>query len=712
MTEARRGAPPRAPTIRRRDAGPGQGRSRRGVQGSGEGGGGGVAAGGARVQAGGGRGVAAVVLVAWAGVRGGGPQRVVPRARGGRERDGGPAVEVRVVAGEEYRPRGNEVWGSLKKNRKPKESMAVMFGLCIGGHLSAAKSFFESGSGVGVSIDSTGLVWDKRPDSEHMQDARAGNFGEFGLLPRICEAGHLEMLQWVTGAFGIKESWQMFAPLRAALRGGSLEITKWILAKFVGLEQKLHQREFSRIALDLAMACASGKDPHLTRWLMEQFSFLSENDSSVSAVCDILLNQVLCNKGSTLELCQWMTNHLSLYSSRLYFHVTLINTEIRHWATTNFPKRLIYGNLRTFCRVGTEVQFAEWLVSEGKATPTTQDFVASCCNQYGNLELTKWASSKVVLSPDDLKQGLLSALSHSNIRIANWLEQTYSVMKMINSQGSGAVSKAFVEILKSKNSGEDTVDGIEWFVGRLTAAVELDKYTALEQLDQAATKMRPKLTLYIIKSFRILLSICASSDTTTKGGLLAKLLKCVAQWSLSAVKELTSLLPFSVEDVAQALSSDSVVFLCSDAVRWLVETYHLTSSHIKANHNVVLYQLILSNKKGCAEWLIDSFGICLDDVVDMFMKWLKVDPIIKLHVSTWRMIISKFPEMDCDTAWKIMRRLANMASIAEYTLKWYHVEENSDTEQTLLHNLSKCYLAKTSNEFQLWKADKTDRHLG
>ncbi|KAH3765095.1 hypothetical protein Pelo_3042 [Pelomyxa schiedti] len=564
---------------------------------------------------------------------------------------------------------GRATGGSLKKNRKPKESMAVMFGLCIGGHLSAAKSFFESGSGVGVSIDSTGLVWDKRPDSEHMQDARAGHFGEFNLVSDICSSGHLEMLQWVTGAFGIKESWQMFMPLRAALSAGHLDVVNWILANFVGLEQKLHRSDFSKVALGLAMACASGKAPHLTKWLLEQLSFQMKDSSSVK----FLFNHVVWNKGSTLELCQWMKNHLSLYSPLSFLNITRIeNPEIWNWAATNFPEARKYSNLTYFCHEGRDVQFAEWFVSEWKATPTTQDFIESCRNKGGHLELTKWASSKVALSPEHLKRGLLSALSNNNIRIANWLEETYSVMSMINSQVSSGVAKAFGKLFKRTHSiGEDNVDGIEWFVGRLTAAFQLDNDSAWKVLDQAATAKRPKLILYVIKYFHIESSVCASS--TNKPGrrsLLAKLLGCVAQWSLIAVKELTSLFSFSVEDVAQALSSDGFAYLCSDAVRWLVETYHLTSSHIKANHNVVLYKLILSNKKGCAEWLIDSFGICLDDVVHMFAKQMAGDSHLILHVSTWRMILNKFPELDGDTAWRMMWRLANnLMCIAECTLK-------------------------------------------
>ncbi|KAH3767713.1 hypothetical protein Pelo_411 [Pelomyxa schiedti] len=272
-------------------------------------------------------------------------------------------------------------------------------------------------------------------------------------------------------------------------------------------------------------------------------------------------------------------------------------------------------------------------------------------------------------------------------------------MKVINSQGPSGVAKALLKICQPPKHGEDKLDGIEWFVGRLTSSVALDNDSALKVLE-AATLKRPKAILFLLKWFHIPPSIWADSDNKE---LLGKLLQCVAQWSLSAVKELTSLLPFSAEDVARGLTSvPSVMYLCSDAVRWLVGQYNLTASHIKANHNVLLFQFILSNKKGCAEWLIDSFGISLIDVMSMFILWGTSDKEKLLHLSTWRMILNKFPGLDCDRAWRMMPEVCNMPCIAEYTLKRYGVEQHGVTEQMLL----KLILHRISDEFQLWCSDQ------
>ncbi|KAH3743709.1 hypothetical protein Pelo_14894 [Pelomyxa schiedti] len=590
--------------------------------------------------------------------------------------------------------------GTWKKSRRHKETMSVMFGLCIGGHLSAAKSFFESGDAVEPRpealvgrMNSPGLVWDRRPGSELMQDVKSGYFGEFRLLTRVCSSGNLEMLQWATSTFGINQPWEMLMPLRAALSGGHLEVAKWILTKFPGLTENLQQQESSEAALHLAMACGEGKDPQLVKWFLGQVPFPTDYLSA-----SLLFRPVLCNPRSTLELCQWMKSHLDPSSQTYVLPITGIkNREIRHWAATTFPEQLTNTSLSMFCHFGQDLDFATWLVSERKFRPTPNDFEPSCCNYGDNVEFPKWVSSQVHLSPEDHKRGLLSSLSRNNTRIANWLEETYSVMNGINSQGSSCVAKALLEICKVLTFGEEKLAGIEWFVARLTAA-ELDSDSALEVLDQAATAKRHKSILFIIKAFHIQPSNFVSNR---RRYLLAKLLQCVAQWSLSAVKELTSLLPFSSEDVAHALSSDRIVFLCSDVVRWLAEQYHLTASHIKANHNVVLYQLILSNKNSCAGWLIDYFGICLEEVVDMFMKWGQSNSHRRLYLSTWRMILNKFPELSCDTTWRIMPRVSNLPCIAEYTLGRYHIEE--EMAQRLLAELWRRCI-NVSDEFQLWKA--------
>ncbi|KAH3714272.1 hypothetical protein Pelo_19220 [Pelomyxa schiedti] len=126
----------------------------------------------------------------------------------------------------------------------------------------------------------------------------------------------------------------------------------------------------------------------------------------------------------------------------------------------------------------------------------------------------------------------------------------------------------------------------------------------------------------------------------------------------------------------------------------------------KANHSVVLYGLLVSNKKGCAEWLIDSFGICLDDVLSMFKKWGRSGSRQALSLSTWRMILNKFPELDCETAWKMIPVVRNIVWIAEYTLARYRVQKHGAIEQRLLNRLCTRCGENITNEFRLWKADR------
>ncbi|KAH3765090.1 hypothetical protein Pelo_3037 [Pelomyxa schiedti] len=596
------------------------------------------------------------------------------------------------------------------KSRQHKESLAVMFGLCIGGHLPAAKAFFESGTGqeetnteeVGILMGTRPpgrLTWDKRPGIGLMEDAEAGNFGEFHLLCDICESGYLEMLQWVTVSFGIKEPWQMVVPFAVALRNDHLEVAKWITDTFNLVSNILPSTGTTNwpIVVELTTHCAEGKNPNLVKWFLENFPCESEPASARN-----LLRDVLWNEHSTLELCKWLQKQLHVPNYRYIPISGIKNPEIRNWAIESFSVLLTEATLNTFCGYffSSDLSFAEWLISARHIRPTADTLHAACSNPADNPALVKWLSMKVDLSPAEFIQSLLSSLRMGNIRIANWLEETYSVMNIINSQGSSGVSKALLEICKHTERGiQEKLEGIEWFVGRLNAAVELDNDTALEVLDQAAASLRPKAILFIIKAFHIGPVIPGSS--IKKGGIL----QCVAQRTLNEVKELTSLISFSAEDVSHCLSMEGAC-LCSDTIRWLVENFNLAPGHIKANTNFLLFRLLMENKKGCAEWLIDSFKISLKEVLTIFARYGRQTTITgnkELHISTWRMLLNKFPQLECDSVWGMVPAVANVWCIARYTQNKYGGDRPAARELNKLAQLGMEYIpGRWSLEFQLW----------
>ncbi|KAH3766678.1 hypothetical protein Pelo_1439 [Pelomyxa schiedti] len=85
-------------------------------------------------------------------------------------------------------------------------------------------------------------------------------------------------------------------------------------------------------------------------------------------------------------------------------------------------------------------------------------------------------------------------------------------------------------------------------------------------------------------------------------------------------------------------------------------------------------------KINCMEWLIDSFGITLDEVIDMLQFWLlhmdtSYQDDFDFTLETWKMILHKFPRIDADVirSTSLMLVAVNSPSVAAFTMRKFGI---------------------------------------
>ncbi|KAH3745139.1 hypothetical protein Pelo_13459 [Pelomyxa schiedti] len=538
--------------------------------------------------------------------------------------------------------------GRARDNKK--ECVAVLRGLCGSGHLSMAKMLVEgncgrtpaagnvpadSSSGIGAATDRTdgtgrtgagicgelmqgagcwgGLAW-PTGDDDFMEDVRYS--GE--LLRKACKGGHLDAAKWVVSRFGIREPWQFIEPLDTALMNGHLELATWMMESF-NLSKLFLVPQASFI--DLVGACARGKRPDLVRWYLDNFPV--DEDAN-----DSLFISVLSNKNSSVELCEWLQTRLALEHTSEYILSFIKDSNIIKWALTLFPDAVNESWLNEYCGTVGDLHLAEWFILENNIPPSAKTFIAACGSIKENLSLVKWLSYRVTLTQQNLEDALKESISNNNASIADWLEEHYHIIDVIAS--SHRVHVVLLHICRGLFS--DKVDGLNWFLHHIETPIVDEHFlegivTALEECQRKALLLMTKVFYAQMQKFP---------------ELLLRVLSASLAGTLSQVKEFISdINTFTGNDVAQCLTSSRV--FSSKVIKWLVSQFNLDSTHIKHNHNALLYRVLSQGKRKCAEWILDSFDISFDEFMDMISNWCTISRFHNIDLQLWKMILRKFP---------------------------------------------------------------------
>ncbi|KAH3762706.1 hypothetical protein Pelo_5437 [Pelomyxa schiedti] len=354
--------------------------------------------------------------------------------------------------------------GEWRRQGWGKECMAVLTGLCAGGHLDSARGFVDEGAPWGsllwprsrsivvgtcdppptATATATrsgcgrGFVFYPLPTCYHEYDNDGGSGGDFpvagrlesefwghkgipALLDIVAERGHLDTLKWAFSRFGgTDESWFLLKRLLYAADEFQVDTVVW-LANTINAAERLASQMVSwwwgvpRRASDI-------------RRLMEMFPEwpLDASNMAWSAVnCKGPADEII-------SVCTWLTEWLP--SEEMDFTDSR-NCEVVKWALEGVNSSLLEPRLGSILQNVDDVQFAQWLLK--RATPTESDFKSVCTHRKDNADIAKLVCEKLPLRSKDLLDAIHIALANGNTRIAQLLEDLLIAITSMDQRSTG-----------------------------------------------------------------------------------------------------------------------------------------------------------------------------------------------------------------------------------------------------------------------------------
>ncbi|KAH3764035.1 hypothetical protein Pelo_4101 [Pelomyxa schiedti] len=613
---------------------------------------------------------------------------VASKARDRRAAEGDDVVVAAVQGGERERER---------ERIRAKEKVAVLTGLCCGGHLDAARAFVgtncERWVGVGVGVeegpsDEVPLLWASSPlgdtDVETRRERETGTVvppsvlycksafslenepflleefwsarGVFKLTEEVCAKGHLDVLKWILSSFfHIDQSNKiMLIPfLFEASRSGHIDILKWLVYTFDLM-----------IFFDSNLAAAyfqATNSVHDLKRFVESFPDWQPFFDGVKLAKSAGLFQGP-STDEIIEVCQWLKDHFSL--RRLDFinwdELSKLNTEVLKWALsdpTTSTELSEAWNLS--CYELSDVELAKWFIEEKGIAPDYCNFADACGSASDNLTFVEWLSKQVPTGSEELLMALKTALACQNYSISKWLEQRFI-------ETTGARPKlSLMDLTEFPRKPHE--DWLDWLFTHSSSCDIDHSETELAKLMAQSGHCSSPFQLHVAvstwKKFSLLSPI-------THHNLLLDLLGEVLPFgSLSQVKEVFSLGQFSHTEMQWFL--DHYRLKSSKVGKWLVrECTKLCFSDPLAAVTVknfpsacrLFVDSIRINKRGFTKWLFNTFHVTLKEV--LFELCRDQAPLRGVDLATWKLLLRLFPS---EINWELLITNPHLLAIARAT---------------------------------------------
>ncbi|KAH3722962.1 hypothetical protein Pelo_18331 [Pelomyxa schiedti] len=488
-----------------------------------------------------------------------------------------------------------------------KEAAWVLCGLCDSGNVEAARCVFGGGS-EGEEGKSAGgtfpwSLWDGYavPDWCRDVDPASPESSASGLRNDVlelvkaggatrgaCASANVESAKWLASALGIgadDSKWALLPFFKMGLLCGNMDVVKWVEGEF-DLAKKLSPL---RGQGELAVWCTTGDVPENVKCAMR-------------------------NERGTVGLCEYLRAQFPEEEINDYVLRSVKNASIGKWAISTAPVEPSQSTLNEMCQSIAEVDFVEWLITERHFTPTEDTFLSVCSTGKGGSSLPRWLSTRVKLGLAEIQSSLERALRWNNTAIANWLESTFGVMGAVNSDPE-APGAMLDQICKEFGDYKDGLDGLLWFLQHLTHPEQITATSVHKAITSALSYFRLNFVLHLLEVF----PNCKPQAGDTK--LLESLLSIFLRWGHAKLRKFATLFDcslFTREMVTRRMTGEPFRAFSTKSVKWAITQFHLEDIHIKRNHNSLLYSILLRKKTSCVEWLIDSFGITMDEVIEMF----------------------------------------------------------------------------------------------
>ncbi|KAH3723042.1 hypothetical protein Pelo_18254 [Pelomyxa schiedti] len=273
----------------------------------------------------------------------------------------------------------------------------------------------------------------------------------------IIMAGRVDSIRWLASTLEIAREdapWILPKfPLSVALRYGNMDVAACLFEE-VGFSNL----PSSTLEMEL-FCCADGKSPSKVKWCADKFSVTLREEN--------VIYQLLTNKHSTVEDCLWMedyTRHKRGVAPIIFKAIK--NVDIAKWVLS-ISREDSPDTVDELLQSVGDVSLAEWLVTEKHFEPTTHTFELACCTptKKGS-SLARWLSKRVTLSQSDILTSFTKALSQGNVEVAEWMEETFHVMDVANSNPESAGS-TITWMCREYPFLEDRDSGLRWFLQHL-----------------------------------------------------------------------------------------------------------------------------------------------------------------------------------------------------------------------------------------------------
>ncbi|KAH3723122.1 hypothetical protein Pelo_18174 [Pelomyxa schiedti] len=488
-----------------------------------------------------------------------------------------------------------------------KECVAVLKGLCAGGHIEIAEELVQSRRTIPWRGGS--LHWPV-DDPDLLDRIRYTYLSSHSLLYEACWGGNLETVKWVMSKFGVGVSaWELVEPFQAAVRKGNVEIVKW-LASSTAVLSECRTRIQPGSSLELFVASPNLEVMQLcTEWFFGE----SAERPQKKAAALIRALEGFEQIPNVEELCQWIK---AKYSMTEYPEPERIrNARILKWALTNFSIQPTTSHIQQACRVIGDAELLKWLLAAygdcGKCVGPSCKFQSACGNSTDNEEVVKLLLPRITPHPSrsELVWCLAEALRCNNVLIAEWLENTFHLLEDIARWRDP--SDFFLYVCKQGlvSSG---VSGVLWAQSHI-ALSQVSVKAAEDGIEWNFLYRHLTLVLLLLKTFS-----ASSVSIRLRPTAVSVIVEC---GDISQAKQIIMHgCAYSAEHIARGLTHAPSVH-SGKVVQWMINTFNLTEEQVKANDNHLLYKLIEKGKAKHVVWLIHKFYVTLDEVVRMNERW-------------------------------------------------------------------------------------------
>ncbi|KAH3744446.1 hypothetical protein Pelo_14149 [Pelomyxa schiedti] len=595
-------------------------------------------------------------------------------------------------------------WLGAGDRRRAREQVAVLAGLCCGGHLGAAQMFVENNcecwvdlgdrahdTGAGVLLPGqrrryfwgvpAGSAEDNVVTLNHSGDSGScclyqgtalgdefwSERGIFRIMSVVCANGHLDVLKWILSTFlKINKSNKLALQdcLLQAFINGRFHILKWLVDTFdLGdVSSSLMSQGTSFLAKN------SIHDAKLFAENFLQWNFRARFAISVAMSKHQSVDEIV-------DLCEWIRARYAGVGLDFISWVRLPkHAKIVKWALVDvYAQHTLNSLWNLSCSDRSDLELGMWFTEEKGIIPTPEDFVAACSGRHDNVPFVEWLFKKVAdnLSTEDLLESLHGALASQKDLTSKWLEQLLITT-------TSTKPKVCLSVL-CRHLTSDRVDWLQWLLTR-SPSYDIDfspteVASAINVCVESVTYFKLRVALYVLRKFPL--------SPADHHDLFVKLLKRVLEkGTVLEVNQLASIGNFSAEELKNFMVNYGLYpCSCSSKIaKWLLQFVYSTTEEptvaIAARDIPIVYGMFLglisSNKRGCAEWIFKKFSLTLPGVLEQFDR----TPIgHSVDLATWKLLLRLFPGI----TWGVLKERYFNAIVAasplhvQFTMGKFHV---------------------------------------